>query len=88
MNQGARVSTDAVKAILLDTLGVKERDDAIKSNTLLMGGALPELDSLAVVEVILALEERFEIVVDDSDVTAEVFETLDSLTEFVNSKCR
>ena len=49
-------------------------------------GALPELDSMAVLELIVELERRFGITVEDDDVTADVFETLASLTEFVDGK--
>ena len=46
-------------------------------------GSLPELDSMAVLELLLALEDRFGITIDGEDVTAESFETLGSLTELV-----
>jgi acyl carrier protein len=41
---------------------------------------------MAVVELVAALEQRFDISIDDDDVTAEVFETLASLTALVESK--
>jgi acyl carrier protein len=41
---------------------------------------------MAVLQLILELEQRFGIVVEGEDVTAEVFETLASLTAFVNEK--
>ena len=37
-------------------------------------------------ELVLALEERFGITVEGEDVTAEAFETLTSLTAFVDEK--
>jgi acyl carrier protein len=49
-------------------------------------GSIPELDSLAVVNVILALEDRFGIVVEDDEVTADVFETIGSLSSFIEGK--
>jgi acyl carrier protein len=49
-------------------------------------GSLPELDSMAVVELIYALEERFAIEVDGEEVTEEVFETLGTLATFVEAK--
>ena len=74
-----------VKDVLVKTLGVEDRADTIDASTPLLG-SLPELDSMAVLELVAALEQRFGITVDDDDVTAEVFETLGSLTEFVQSK--
>ena len=41
---------------------------------------------MAVLELIVELERRFGITVEDEDVTAEAFETLESLTEFVDAR--
>ena len=49
-------------------------------------GALPELDSLAVVELIQALEENFDFIVDDAEFSGELFETVGTLADFVESK--
>ena len=49
-------------------------------------GAVPELDSLAVVTLITALEEHFGITVEDDEIGASAFETLGSLTRFVETK--
>ena len=43
---------------------------------------------MAVLELVLALEERFGITIEDEDVTADVFETLASLAAFVDAKLR
>ncbi len=77
--------TAEVKAVLVETLGVEDRAASIDAGTPLLG-SLPELDSMAVLELVAALEQRFGITVDDEDVTAEVFETLGTLTDFVTSK--
>lgn len=79
------VDVAAVKAAVVETLGVEDRSDALDAATPLLG-ALPELDSLAVLELVVELEQRFGIVVEDEDVTADVFATLASLTEFVEAK--
>ena len=77
--------TGDVKAVLVETLGVEDRAATIDASTPLLG-SLPELDSMAVLELVPALEQRFGITVDDDDVTAEVFESLGSLTGFVREK--
>jgi acyl carrier protein len=77
--------TGEVKAVLVETLGVEDRAATIDASTPLLG-SLPELDSMAVLELVAALEQRFGIAVDDDDVTAEVFESLGSLTAFVQEK--
>jgi acyl carrier protein len=87
MDTNTTIDVDAVKAVVVETLGVEDRADAIDASTPLFG-ALPELDSMAVLELVLELEQRFEIEIDGEDVTAEVFETLASLAAFVADKQR
>ena len=49
-------------------------------------GAIPELDSMAVVSLITALEEHFGFTVADDEIEAATFATLGSLTAFVQQK--
>ena len=51
-------------------------------------GSLPELDSLAVVQLVYALEEQFGITVEPDEITGELFETLGNLASYVESKIR
>jgi acyl carrier protein len=51
-------------------------------------GSIPELDSMAVVSVMTALEDRFGFVIEDDEISAETFATLGSLVEFVSVKTR
>jgi acyl carrier protein len=76
---------EEVKNILSDVLSLGERKNALKEDSILLG-ELPELDSMAVVNVITALEDHFGITVDDDEISAETFETLGSLTRFVEQK--
>jgi acyl carrier protein len=85
MGLNSDIGVNAVKSVVIETLGVHDRAETIDAATPLLG-SLPELDSMAVLELILALEQRFAITIDDDDVTADVFETLASLTAFVNGK--
>lgn len=71
---------DTVKLILGDSLGV--RTDHLCAGSLLLG-SVPELDSMAVISVIAALEDHFGIAVGDDDISARRFATVGSLTEFV-----
>ena len=48
-------------------------------------GSLPELDSLALVELITVIEERFGFELDEDDITAEVFGTVQSLAAHIDS---
>jgi acyl carrier protein len=76
---------DGVIATIVDTLGIQDRADTLSSETPLFG-SMPELDSLAVVELLSALEERFGFYIEDDEFTGEVFETIGSLASFVDSK--
>ncbi|NMO49892.1 acyl carrier protein [Actinoplanes sp. TBRC 11911] len=74
-----------VKAVVVGTLGIEDRAASIDASTPLLGG-MPEMDSLAAVELVAALEAQFGIRIEDEDVNAEAFETLGSLTALVAGK--
>ena len=78
---------DDVKRILDDALQLGGRTSAMSSATPLLG-AIPELDSMAVMNLILALEEHFGIAVADDEIDASTFATLGSLSAFVEQKTR
>lgn len=73
-----------VTSLLGEVLGIPERAETMNANTPLLG-SLPELDSMAVLEVVQSLEERFGIPMDDAEITAEDFETVASLAGFVEA---
>lgn len=71
---------------LLDTvLNLGGRAQSFKDDTPLMG-AVPELDSMGVVALLTALEERLGVAVEDDEIDGAVFETFGSLLRFVESK--
>jgi acyl carrier protein len=76
---------DEVKATLIDVLSLGDAGQRLTADSPLLG-SLPELDSMAVVSLIGALEERFDIAIDDDDISASTFETLGSLANFVAAK--
>lgn len=49
-------------------------------------GSVAELDSMAVVSILTALEEQFGIVVDDDEVDGRTFASVGSLVGFVQGK--
>lgn len=71
-----------VLLVLDEVLGLQGRSASFTRGTHLLG-AVPELDSMAVVSVLTALEERLGIVVDDGDIDGSTFETVGSLVDFV-----
>lgn len=76
---------DQVRGVLRDILSLGDRADRLSPDSPLLG-ALPELDSMAVVNVIAALEDRFGFTVDDDEISGDTFATLGSLIEFVAAK--
>lgn len=76
---------EEVKNILADVLNLGERKGLLRADSVLLG-SIPELDSMAVVNVITALEEYYDISIDDDEISAKTFETLGSLTHFVEQK--
>ena len=74
-----------VTNILADVLSLGDRKNSLKADSVLLGN-IPELDSMAVVNVITALEDHFGITVDDDEISAQTFETVGTLTDFVEQK--
>jgi len=74
-----------VKNLLIDTLNLGAAGASLTAESPLLG-SLPELDSMAVVTLIGALEEHFGIAIDDDDISGATFETLGSLSAFVDGK--
>ena len=76
---------DGVRDLLAHTLQLGDRSAALQRDTALLGN-LPELDSMAVVHVLAAIEEHFGISVEDDEVSADTFATFGGLADFVESK--
>jgi acyl carrier protein len=76
---------EGVRGVLTRSLQLGSRGATLARATPLLG-SLPELDSMAVVHVLAAIEEHFGIVVADDDVSADTFATFGSLADFVASK--
>ena len=74
-----------LQAILAEALNIDKQDLGLSRETRLFGG-IPEFDSMAVVTILTAVEERFGFVIDDDEVDASIFETIGTLAEFVESK--
>ncbi len=74
-----------VLRILDDVLSLDGRGLQFSAATPLLG-AVPELDSMAVVSLITAMEEQLGISVDDDEIDGDVFASVGSLTAFAASK--
>ena len=76
---------EIVKDIIGETLGLGERRASLMPSTQLFG-AMPELDSLAVVDLAMAIEKQFDIRIDDEDFSGELFETVGSLADYIDQR--
>lgn len=74
-----------VLSILDEVLNLKGQAVCFTLATPLLG-ALPELDSMAVVVLITTLEERFGFTVADDEIDGSTFATLGTLVGFVQDK--
>lgn len=72
---------DKIKEIIMEQLGVEE--SAVAMDTNLMKDL--EADSLDAVEIIMAIEDHFEIEIPDED--AEKFQTVGDLVKYVEEQC-
>lgn len=76
---------DEVRKLLGQTLQLGPRADGLSMESPLLG-SIPELDSMAVISILTALEEHFGFTVDDDEISADIFATLGTLTAFVEQK--
>ena len=74
-----------VLAIIDEVLSLGGRAQSFDLDTPLLG-AVPELDSMAVVGVINLIEERFGFVVEDDEIDGSSFASVGTLVEFVEGK--
>ncbi len=84
MNETTSAVYEGVKDILVTTLDLEDQRDTLTPDTELLG-ALPGLDSMSVMLLIAALAERFEFDAEDVEISGETFETVGTLTTFVES---
>jgi len=77
--------TQEVLRVLDEVLSLDGRSAKFTRDTPLLG-AIPELDSMAVVSLITSMEDQLGIVVDDDDIDGATFATVGSLVDFVSAK--
>ena len=74
-----------VLAILDEVLSLKGRSNSFTLENALLG-AIPELDSMAVVALITSMEERFGFFVEDDEIDGAAFASVGTLVAFVQGK--
>jgi acyl carrier protein len=76
---------ETIKQILGTTLQLGDRARSLTGDTALLGN-IPEMDSMAVVTVLTAIEDHYGFVIEDDEISAEVFGTVGALAAFVAAK--
>ncbi len=71
--------------VLVEVLQLGDQSQQLDENSQLLG-ALPEFDSMAVVSVLTRLEEDYGFFIDDDEIDADTFESVGTLTIFVQQK--
>ncbi|KAB2930928.1 MAG: acyl carrier protein [Candidatus Contendobacter sp.] len=79
------VEFDEVKLLIGEILQLGDRVRAFELETPLLG-SIPEFDSMAVLTLIHALEQQFGIQIADDEISAETFETVGRVYQFVHAK--
>lgn len=78
-------TSNELRLLLDDTLNMDGRAQSFIMATSLLG-SMPEMDSMGVVSILTAIEERFGFSIDDDEIDGQVFATFGSLLEFVQQK--
>lgn len=76
---------DDIREILRDALQLGPRADHLTASSPLLG-TVPEFDSMAVVTVLTMVEEEFGVEINDDEVSADIFDTVGTLADFVSRK--
>lgn len=78
-------SLDLAKDLLRVNLQLGAQADTLTRDTPLMGN-MPEFNSLTVVGIVAGIEEQTGSAVSDAEISAEIFETVGTLADFIESK--
>ncbi len=73
-----------IKMIIVETLDLEVDPDEIGSDDLLFGGGIG-LNSMATIEIIVGIEKAFEIQVPDEDLRVELFDSVQTMADYVRS---
>ncbi len=73
-----------VKQVIIRTLSLEVDADEIDDEDELFGGGLG-INSMATIEIIVGLEEEFDIEVPDEDLRVEIFDSVQTMADYVRA---
>ena len=76
-------SLDLAKQILVSNLQLENVD--LTPGTQIMGN-FPQFNSLSIAGIVAAIEDEVGCTIEDEEITAELFETVGTLADFIASK--
>ena len=76
---------ERLKKVILERASQPIQADEIHSDVALVGEGLG-LDSVALLEVVVGVEEEFDIILDDSALTVEQFQALGTLARYIQAQ--
>lgn len=82
---GTMTTIDRVRRILKAALQLEAPIDAMQADSRLLG-TVQEFDSMAAMSVLTMIEREFGFIIHDDEVSSELFETLGSLTAYIEAK--
>ena len=85
MNQNFINLTNQIKTILEETLFLNGKTK-LWANDMNLLGNVPELDSMAVMNVVAGLEKYFDFFMEDDEINADVFTSINTLTDYIFQK--
>ena len=74
-----------VKRTVIESLELQMSEADIADDEVLFGGGMG-LDSIGVLQIVFGLEREFEIEVTDDELRVELFDSMATLTEYVEGK--
>lgn len=75
---------DRVKHVIVKALNLEIDPEEIGDDDILFGGEMG-LNSMAMIELVVGIEEEFNIEVSDEDLRPEIFESIKTIAKYVYS---
>ena len=76
---------DDIRLIIGEVIGNVEVVKSLDEDSPLLG-AVPEFDSVAVFNLLLTFEEKYDVIVEDDEVDIEIFESVGAFHKFAKNK--
>jgi len=85
MSTSIEAIEERLKKVLIERTSSPLSTEEIRSDIALVGSGLA-LDSVALLEFVVGVEEEFSLIIDDSALTVQQFESLRTLANFIRAE--